>query len=310
MSSKNTDYQATLQAIKEASLPFLEMGKVADYIPELAKVNQHKFGIHVALLNGETFSIGDTQDHFSIQSIVKVFLMGLSMAEIGDDIFKRVGVEPSGDPFNSLVQLEYEKGIPRNPFINAGAIVLTDILLEKLADPKAALLSYIRKLSCDDAINFDEAVAESEKKCGFKNRAIVNLMKSFGNIRGNVEEVLDLYYHFCSVEMNCVQLANAFAVIANHGHSIDSSDTSYLSVNQYKRITAVMMTCGFYDESGEFAFKVGLPGKSGVGGGIAAIMPGEYSVVVWSPGLNDKGNSLAGLRALEMFTTLTKSSIF
>ena len=231
------------------------------------------------------------------------------MAKVGTEIFSRVGVEPSGDPFNSLVQLEHEKGIPRNPFINSGALVLTDILLEKLEDPKAELLSFIKTLSCDSDIGFNDQVAKSEKQCGFKNTAIINLMKSYGNIKGDIEEVLDLYYDFCSIEMSCKELANAFAVIANHGHSL-KDDRRYLTVSQFRRITAIMMTCGFYDESGDFAFKVGLPGKSGVGGGIAAILPGQLSIVVWSPGLNDKGNSLAGLKALELFTTFTKTSIF
>lgn len=303
------DYQSILDEIYEEVKPLLKKGKVADYIPELAKVDKANFGMYLLTLDEQKFSVGLANVKFSIQSISKVFMLAMAVGECKQSIYKRVNVEPSGDPFNSLVQLEHESGIPRNPFINAGALVITDILLTEFENPKQELLNYVRRLVGQNDIHYNEEVAASEKSVGFKNAAMVNLMKSFGNIENDVEDVLDLYFHFCSIEMSCIELAKAFRVFANHGKGVIDSH-SYLSESQYKRIAAIMLTCGFYDEAGEFAFSVGLPGKSGVGGGIAAILPNEYSIVVWSPGLNKVGNSLAGMKALELFTTKTQTSIF
>lgn len=303
------DYQKILEDVGSEVRPLLSMGKVADYIPQLAIIDPNKFGMQLHLLDGDTYGVGDFTERFSIQSISKVLMLCMAVGKLGEDVYKRIDVEPSGDPFNSLVQLEYEQGIPRNPFINAGALVVTDLLLDNFKDPKKTFLQFIRGMcGCND-IDYNPSVARSEKSCGFKNTAIVNLMKSFGNIKNDVDTVLDLYYDFCSVEMNCKELAQSFCTIANHGRGIED-DKTYLSESQFKRITAIMMTCGFYDEAGEFAFRVGLPGKSGVGGGIVAILPNEYSIAVWSPGLNAQGNSLAGMKALELFTTKTGTSVF
>ena len=303
------DYQKVLEDIRKEVDPLLDNGLVADYIPELAKVDKTKFGIHLLFLDDSSFSVGDTEEKFSIQSISKVFMLAHCVSHIGKKVYDRVNVEPSGDPFNSLVQLEYENGIPRNPFINSGALVVTDLLITHLQDPRQQFLDFIRELVGQNDIYYDKQIARSEKAFGFKNAAMVNLMKSYGNIHNDVEEVLDLYFDFCSVSMTCSELAKAFRVFANHGKGV-VDEKKYISESQFKRITAIMQTCGFYDEAGEFAFRVGLPGKSGVGGGIAAILPSQYSIVVWSPGLNKKGNSLAGLKALELFTTITGTSIF
>ena len=228
---------------------------------------------------------------------------------MGGDLWNRVGVEPSGSPFNSLVQLEYEKGIPRNPFINAGAIVICDILVTCLDDPKKDLLAFIRKISGIDSINYSSKVAESEKKCGYRNYALVNLMKDFGNIHNDVDIVLDLYFYLCSIEMTCKELTNAFMFLASGGMNPIINER-VISLTRTKRINSVMLTCGFYDEAGEFAFRVGLPGKSGVGGGIVAIHPGKFCIAVWSPKLNAKGNSYKGMKVLEALTTKTQCSIF
>jgi len=303
------NYQDILKEIQSEVAPLLTRGKVADYIPQLATVSPDRFGIHLQFLDGRGYSVGDAEERFSIQSISKVLMLCMAVGKIGARVYDRVDVEPSGDPFNSLVQLEYEHGIPRNPFINAGALVVTDILIDVFKDPKDTFMKFIKGMCAGDGIVYNSQVAASEKTCGFKNAAIVNLMKSFGNIRNEVETVLDLYYDFCSVEMNCRELAQSFCTIANHGRGI-ADDKRYLTESQFKRITAIMMTCGFYDEAGEFAFRVGLPGKSGVGGGIAAILPNEFSIAVWSPGLNPQGNSLAGMKALELFTTKTGFSVF
>jgi len=292
--------------------PLLSQGKVADYIPALANVNHQEFAMAVTLNNGEFYGVGNYQQHFSIQSISKVFSFTLALRHYKKKLYRRVWREPSGDPFNSLIQLEHENGIPRNPFINAGAIVVCDSLISKAADGELALkdlLTFIRLISADDTIGIDESVASSELQHGFRNSALANLMKSFGNIDNDVEQVLTTYFKQCSVSMNCQQLSRAFLYLANHG--IDPiTQKQILTSAQTKRVNALMLTCGHYDASGDFAFQVGLPGKSGVGGGIVAIIPGKMSIAVYSPALNEFGNSLVGTKALELFTTYTGLSIF
>lgn len=277
-------------------------GKVADYIPELAKVDPEKFGIAVLNTNGESHTIGDVDEKFSIQSISKVFLLSMAFSAIGDELWQRVGVEPSGNPFNSIIQLEYEKGKPRNPLINPGAHVMCDILLTELEDPYESLLTFVRKISGNRQADYNEKVFKSEKASGYRNASLINMMKSYGNIHNHVDAVLDFYYHACSIELSCRQLAKAFLPYANVSLPFDYVGVT-LTNSQIKRINAIMRCCGFYDESGKFAFEVGLPGKSGVGGGIVAINPNQYSVATWSPRINEKGNSVYGMRALELLTT-------
>ena len=303
------DYPSILNEIAEAAKSEFGKGKVANYIPALAQVPAEKFGIALETIRGEQFGWGDSEERFSIQSISKVFTLALAFRLEGENLWKRVGLEPSGNPFNSLVQLEYEQGIPRNPFINAGALVITDVLLEHYADPKAAILEFIHTLTGQNDIAYDLEVARSERETGYTNAALVNFMKSHGNIRHSVAAVLDVYFHQCSIAMSCRELARAFLLFANPG-AIPAPGERILTKSQAKRLNAIMLTCGFYDEAGEFAFAVGLPGKSGVGGGIVAIIPGELAIAVWSPELNEHGNSVLGIKALEMFTTLTGMSIF
>ncbi|MFN8436897.1 MAG: glutaminase [Cytophagales bacterium] len=283
-------------------------GTVASYIPELSHIDPLKYGIHVSTLQGNNYSAGDAQEKFSIQSISKVFATTLAFSKLNEQIWERVGVEPSGTKFNSLIQLELENGIPRNPFINAGAIVMADILLSTLPNPKNDFLKFVRVLANTNDIDYNFSVVESEQATGFRNAALVNFMKSYGNIHNDVNEVLEFYFHMCSVEMTCKQLADSFLLYANHG--LTHSGTQILTASQTKRLNALMQTCGFYDEAGEFSYKVGLPGKSGVGGGIAAVCPRQYAVAVWSPGLNNKGNSVLGMKTLELLTTKTGYSIF
>jgi glutaminase len=303
------DYQSVLEAIQNEVVPLRRTGAVANYIPELAKVNPDKFGMHLQTIDGQGFSVGDSGESFSIQSISKVFALAMVVSCVGEKIFDRVGVEPSGSSFNSLVQLEYEKGIPRNPLINAGAMVVCDVLIEQLQKPKKEILDFIRILANNKKICYNENVAASENKFGFRNAALANFLKSFGNIHNNVNDVLDLYFHICSIEMSCKDLAAAFLLFANHGKVI-SADKALLTKSQTKRLNAVMQTCGFYDEAGEFSFTVGLPGKSGVGGGIVALHPHRYAVATWGPRLNARGNSVMGMRALELLTTKLGTSIF
>ena len=283
-------------------------GKVANYIPELAKIDCNKFGMSIHTSDNQTYSIGDAQEKFSIQSISKVFSLTMAIMAIGKSLWNRIDVEPSGDAFNSLTLLEFENGKPRNPFINSGAIVVADVIMSHYTNPKEAFLDFVQKLSCNPTISYNSAVVHSEKMHSYRNLALASLMKSFGNIKNNIEEVLDLYIHFCSVEMSCEDLAKAFLLFANHGK--DDQGNEIITPSRTKRINAIMQTCGFYDQSGEFAFEVGLPGKSGVGGGIVAVHPNKYSVAVWSPKLNPKGNSVLGMAALEKLTTKLNLSIF
>lgn len=296
--------ESAIEAIKLKGL-----GSKANYIPELEQVESDKFGLSLNLLSGEVFKYGNADERFSIQSISKVFALSMAVPILGEDIWRRVGVEPSGTAFNSLLQLEYENGIPRNPFINAGAIVIADILFSKLESPKEDFINYIRLLSNNESINYNNKIADSEKKHGYRNAALANLLKSFNNLDNEVEEVLDFYYCICSVEMSCIELSSAFLLYSNHG-VLKHKKERLLTQSQTKRINAVMQSCGFYDEAGEFSFKVGLPGKSGVGGGIAAILPGKFAISVWNPLLNKKGNSIMGLKVLETFTSLSGLSVF
>lgn len=303
------DYNKLFSAIYNDLEPIARQGNVASYIPELRNVDPNKFGVHLTTLDDKHFSFGDSGEKFSIQSIAKVLALSLAYKMECEKLWDRVGVEPSGTPFNSLVQLEYDLGIPRNPLINAGALVISDILISHLPNPKEDFIGFVRKVSGIPDLNYSKRIAESEKSVGFKNAALVNLMKSFGNIKNEVEEVLDFYFNLCSIEMTCKELSRTFLFLADYG-LCPFTNERILSVSKAKRINAIMQLCGFYDEAGEFSFKVGLPGKSGVGGGIIAIHPNKYSIAVWSPRLNQKGNSIQGMKFLELFTTETQASIF
>ena len=272
-------------------------------------VDPNKLGINLITVNNKNYSLGDSDEKFSIQSISKVLALTLAFKLDDSKLWERIGVEPSGTSFNSMIQLEYEKGIPRNPLINAGALVLCDILVSRLKNPREEFIEFLRNISGDPNIDYTFKVFEVEKQTGFRNAALINLMKSFGNIKNKIESVLDFYYHLCSIEMSCKQLSQVFLYLASNGIH-PATNIEVVSASKSKRINAIMQLCGFYDEAGEFAFKVGLPGKSGVGGGIIAIHPGEFSIAVWSPRLNKKGNSYKGMKILEYLTTQTKSSIF
>lgn len=303
------DYQRILDEIYEENKNYKNLGKVASYIPELAKVSADKYGIFLLTVDDLQYEIGDSREVFSIQSISKVFSLAYSMCILGNKLWERVGVEPSGNPFNSIAQLEYEKGIPRNPFINSGAIVMADILVSHLKDAKQDFLELVRDLAGNQEININPDVYESEKQSGYRNEALANMLKAYKNLDNTTEEVLDFYYFHCSIEMSCADLAHAFIHFADHSKDF-KFDNFFLTRKQIKRINAIMLTCGFYDEAGEFSFEVGLPGKSGVGGGIVALRPNDYSVAVWSPPLNDKGNSTLSMRSLELLTLKTGFSIF
>lgn len=288
-----------------------DRGEVASYIPELARVDPNAFGIAVIDSEGNIAEAGDSDTPFSIQSISKVFTLTLALGKAGDRLWRRVGREPSGSAFNSIVQLEYERGIPRNPFINAGAIAVTDLILSG-HQPREALgeiLRFMQFLSDDPSIAIDKAVAASEQRTGFRNAALANYMKSFGVLENPVEFTLGVYFHHCAIAMTCKQLAMAGRFLAHSGLN-PATGSLVVHPDRAKRINAVMLTCGHYDGSGEFAYRVGLPGKSGVGGGILAVAPGRASIAVWSPGLDANGNSHLGRIALEALTKRMGWSIF
>ena len=302
------DYQQILSEIYNEVLPYAQIGQQATYIPALAKVNPNQFGMCLKTVDKEIYTCQQSDTRFSIQSISKVFSLAACLSFYGDKLWERVGKEPSGSAFNSLVLLEAEKGIPRNPFINAGAIVLADLLISYSNEAEDHFLHFMRKISGNNNLHYREDVAIGERDTGFMNVAIANMLKFHGNIKCDLERVLHFYFQMCSLEMNCEELAYAFLPFTNCFPF--NYGGVYLTRSQVKRINAIMQTCGFYDEAGEFTFKVGLPGKSGVGGGIAAVCPRRYSVVVWSPRLNTKGNSVMGMKALELLTTKTEESIF
>ncbi|MBP2405109.1 Thermolabile glutaminase [Streptomyces netropsis] len=302
------DYQAVLEEVADFARPLVGRGQVADYIPALAGVDTGHFGMAVADVDGGVHGVGDWERPFSVQSISKAFGLALVLAEGGEKIWERVGTEPSGNPFNSLVQLEYENGIPRNPFINAGALVVTDRLQTLTGDASTTLLEFLRAESGNPSVSFDPSVAASESEHGDRNAALAHFMASYGNLDNPVPAVLEHYFWQCSIEMSCRDLALAGGFLARHGLRADG--TRLLPRREAKQVNAVMLTCGTYDAAGDFAYRVGLPGKSGVGGGIIAVIPGRCTLCVWSPGLDTRGNSVAGVAALDHFTTLTGWSVF
>ena len=303
------NYKKIIKSIYTSVKELPSQGKLASYIPELANVDPAKFGVHITMNNGLDFGIGDYQEKFSMQSIAKVLTLTLAYKIKGRALWDKVGVEPSGTAFNSLTQLEADKGIPRNPFINAGAIVICDILLSELENPEEDFLRFCREVAQDDDIHYNADVRESEKSVGYRNYALCSFIKSFGNIENEPSRVLDFYFSICSIEMSCEQLSSTFLFLSDDKFRSQSNE-QVLSLEQTHRINALMLMCGFYDESGEFCFLVGLPGKSGVGGGIIAVSPDNYSIAIWSPLLNNKFNSYKGIQFLRQFTSETDSSVF
>lgn len=301
--------QVLLNEILEEVHPLIGQGKVANYIPALGSVAPDQLGIAVYGNDGALYCAGDAYTQFSIQSISKVFSLVQAIGHSGEDIWQRLGHEPSGQPFNSLVQLEFEQGRPRNPFINAGALVISDINQSRFAAPALSMRDFVRRLCGNPHIISDAKVADSEYQHRARNAAAAYLMKSFGNFHGDVETVLRSYFHHCALSMNCVDLARAFGFLANQGFCTHSGE-QILTPRQTKQVNSIMATSGLYDEAGNFAYRVGLPGKSGVGGGIVAVVPGRFSVCVWSPELNAAGNSLVGMAALEKLTQRIEWSVF
>ncbi len=311
MSTADPKLERVVKEIADEMRSRTDRGEVASYIPELANVDPNQFGLCVVDAEGNIAVGGDSDVPFSIQSVSKVFTLTLALGKVGDRLWRRVGREPSGSAFNSIVQLEHERGIPRNPFINAGAIAVTDLILSghKPREALGEILRFMQFVSDDSSITIDNAVAASEQRTGFRNAALANYMRSFGVLDNPVEFTLGVYFHHCAIAMSCKQLAMAGRFLAQFGNN-PSTGLSVIHPERARRINAIMLTCGHYDGSGEFAYRVGLPGKSGVGGGILAIAPGKASIAVWSPGLDASGNSHLGRIALEALTKRLGWSIF
>lgn len=311
MNSQPGQLERVVREIADEMAQRTDRGEVATYIPELANVDLGAFGLAVIDADGNVAVGGDADTPFSIQSVSKVFTLTLALGLVGDNLWRRVGREPSGTAFNSIVQLERENGIPRNPFINAGAIAVTDVILSG-HQPREALgeiLRFMRFVADDPSIRIDEAVAASEQRTGFRNIALANYMKAFGVLQNPVDYTLGVYFHHCAIAMSCRQLAMAARFLVHNGRN-PSTGLLVVQPERARRINAIMLTCGHYDGSGEFAYRVGLPGKSGVGGGILAIAPGKASIAVWSPGLDASGNSRLGRIALEALTKRMGWSVF
>lgn len=299
-----------LETILAEVRPLIGQGKVADYIPALASVEGSRLGIAICTVEGQLWHAGDATERFSIQSISKVLSLVVAMRHYSEDeIWQRVGKDPSGSPFNSLVQLEMEHGIPRNPFINAGALVVCDMLQGRLSAPRQRMLEVVRALSGVTDTAYDAVVARSEFEHSARNAAIAWLMKSFGNFHHDVTTVLQNYFHYCALKMSCVELAKTFVFLANQGNAFHLNEP-VVTPMQARQINALMATSGMYQNAGEFAWRVGLPAKSGVGGGIVAIVPHEMAIAVWSPELDPTGNSLAGIAVLEQLTQRLGRSVY
>lgn len=310
MAAKVNGMSELLGWISEQVQPLLSQGKLPSYIPQLQAVDQRQFGMALVTLNGEEFAAGDADVAFSIQSISKLFSLMLALGRTGDDLWRRVGREPSGTPFNELVQIEREEGAVRNPFINAGALVVTDVLCSGYAQPELALLHALRKSSSDDSVDIDLAVMRSERESCYRNAAIAYILKSYGHLDSPVDLVLDTYCRQCALTMSCRQLARSSLTLASRDLPSSENTLSELTVRQRQSVIALMLTCGMYNAAGEYADRVGLPMKSGVGGGIVALIPGVGSLCAWSPGLDSVGNSLAAGRAIELFVQHTGTSVW
>lgn len=305
------NWEKIIKGIHREVDPILGKGAVASYIPALASANPKSFALVLTTLDGAVYKSGDADTPFSAQSISKLFMLTLALEALGGRLWKRVGREPSGNAFNSISQLEYECGIPRNPFINAGALAVTDAVISSAGDRGALddMLTLVRTASGSSRVRIDPEVAQSEREWGHRNISLGHFMKSFGVIDNDVDQVLNTYFCQCALEMTATELSRAGLYLANGGQD-PINGAKITRPGRAIRINALMMTCGHYDMSGDFAFRVGLPGKSGVGGGILCIIPGIGSLCAWSPPLNEAGNSLAGTRALELFARRTGMNVF
>ncbi|WP_083508016.1 glutaminase A [Aureimonas frigidaquae] len=279
--------------------------------PKPRKGDFERFGIAVLTRQGNMHAAGNAGVGFPIQSISKVFALEVALEALGDAIWERLGREPSGDPFNSIIDLERDRGIPRNPFINAGALVVCDMLvgLKGKAGPNRHVERFIESMLDGETLSVDDAVMESDRRGGSLNRSLLFMTEHFGNLNHPVERVMDAYVRQCAITLDCRGLARAGRFLMRDDPN-DGDGITRKAAHRARRVLSIMMLCGQYDGSGDFAYRVGLPAKSGVGGGILAIAPHRASIAVWSPALDPMGNSWLGTLGLERLTALTDWSVF
>lgn len=301
-----------LEEILDECISYTKEGKLANYIPELAKANPEDFGIYIISSDKRASKTGDYQKQFTIQSIVKPILLLLALMDNGiDRVKEHVGVEATGKPFDAINYSDQALiNEHLNPMVNMGAIVMCTLIKGTTYHDKfSRLLELTRKLANNPEIELDEEVYLSEKRTGNKNRALAYLLKNYGMIEDDVEDVLDCYFKACSIKVNCEDLAKIGLTLANHGKSPITGERIFPSAYA-NYVNAILMTCGMYDGSGEFAIRVGVPAKSGVGGGIMAVVPTRMGIGIFSPALDSKGNSIAGIHALELLSKRLYLSIF
>lgn len=308
LEEKKMMFQDLVSEALEAGRPYIERGEVATYIPELGRADKNKLGISLFCRDGSRFSCGDTKDRFSIQSISKVISLAVALEVCGFDmVFENVGMEPSGDAFNSLIKLEGSNSHPYNPMINSGAIAVASYIEPKISFEE--MLKLARCFCQDEGIVLDEKVYHSEMSNIARNRAIAYLLESKGVIRGNVEEALDFYVKMCSLSVTAESLASLGLLLANDGVDL-STGKRLLESDTVKVVKTIMLTCGMYDGSGEFAVRVGIPSKSGVGGGLLSVVDGKMGIGIFGPALDAKGNSIAGEQILRFLSAKMRLHIF
>jgi glutaminase len=301
-----------LENIIDNNRKYTKGGKVASYIPELGKANADTLGVYISSISGEEFFAGDYEYKFTIQSISKVISLMLALKDSGTElVFSKVGVNPTSDAFNSIIPLEYKSpDKPLNPMINAGAIATVSLIKGK--DEKETfdrVLEFTRKITNNDQIDINENVFFSERETGHKNRALAYFMKDIGVFNQKVEDILEVYFKQCAMEVTCKDIARIGAMLANDG-IMPWNGERVISKEIARTVKTIMVTCGLYDGSGEFAVDIGIPGKSGVGGGIMGAVPGRMGIGVVGPALDSKGNSLAGIKVLEELSKDLDLSIF
>ena len=304
--------QEIINEILNKCYKYTELGKVANYIPELAKADVSKFGICAMTDANGVYSAGDYEKRFTMQSVIKPIILLLALMDNGEEkVHSLVGAESTGKPFDAFNYSDQAlKNEHINPMINTGAIALCSLIKgENYGEKFDRLLNLARKMADNPNLEVDENVYLSEKLTGNKNRALAYMLKAYGMLEDKVEDVLDCYFRACSIKASSRDLANIAFVLARRGKNLKTSE-EICSDEYAKYINAVMMTCGMYDGSGEFAVNVGVPAKSGVGGGIMAVVPGKMGIGLYSPALDSKGNSVAGIKALEMLSKELDLSIF
>lgn len=305
-------YQNTLNEMVLEAKNHTKYGRVANYIPALGEANPDTLSVAIYRGNGECDSAGCIHEKFTLQSISKVLTLALALMDRGEEyVFSKVGMEPTGDPFNSIAKLESNlPSKPLNPMINAGALAVTNMILGDSADEKLGrILSLIHEMTSNTEISYSERVAKSEFDTAFLNRSLGYFMKQHGVIQGDVDELLDLYTKQCAIELDCHELAKLGYVIANEGRN-PITNRQVIPLHITRILKTFMVTCGMYNSSGEFAMRVGIPSKSGVSGGIMCAVPYGIGIGIYGPALDDRGNSFAGMKLLESLSNRYDLSVF